>query len=128
MFSVIHASRQATGEDTTIEIVENRPFVNEGGLPAGQYTHKIYHISKRLPAIVRAVAPENMLKIDEYSWNAFPKISMILTNQFLGSRFEIRIESMHLPDRGESENASFKLSQKFNFDYFFRFLNWEKKT
>lgn len=108
LYAVMHASRQETGEDTAIEIIENRPFFNEAGLSSGQYTHKIYHIGKRLPTIIRALAPASMLKIEERSWNAYPKISMVVTNQFLGNRFEIHVESNHLDDRGDSENVFLK--------------------
>ena len=108
MFAVIHASlEETTGDDTAIEIIENRPFSNECGLPSGQYTHKIIHLAKRLPSIWRALAPESMLKVEERSWNAFPNIHMVYRNQFLGDRFEIRIDSKHFPDRGDSENVSF---------------------
>lgn len=65
-----------------------------------------YDSHSRLPRIVQAVAPVDALKVDERAWNAYPKCKTIITNPFLGERFEIVIQSMHLPDSGETDNVS----------------------
>ncbi|PJF18272.1 Phosphatidylinositol transfer protein beta isoform, partial [Paramicrosporidium saccamoebae] len=60
----------------------------------------------KLPRIVQALAPGSALKVEERAWNAYPHCKTIISNPFLGESFEICLESLHLPDSGESENVA----------------------
>lgn len=42
---------------------------------------------------------------EEMAWNTYPKCKTVITNPFLGVRFEINIRTVHLNDAGETENA-----------------------
>lgn len=58
-----------------------------------------------MPKLVQAIAPASALKLEEKAWNAFPHCKTVLTNPFLGDRFELVIETIHLPDCGDTENV-----------------------
>jgi hypothetical protein len=67
------------------------------------YTYE--HCSK-VPAIVRLVAPKGALEVHEEAWNAYPYCKTVLTNPgYMNENFYICIETMHLPDRGTTENV-----------------------
>ena len=70
LFAVMEASKENTNGDTGVEILTNEPFDNERG--SGQYTHKIYHMGSKVPAIVAALMPASSLKLVEKAWNAYP--------------------------------------------------------
>lgn len=105
LYTTMFSSRLETNAETGVEILENKPFKNEHGMAEGQYTHKIYHLGCRLPKIIQTMAPGSALKVEERSWNSFPRCKTIITNQILGGLFEISIESNHLEDDGSTENA-----------------------
>lgn len=64
-----------------------------------------YHLSKKVPAYVRMLAPNGALVLNEEAWNGYPYCKTILTNEYMKENFKIIIESMHLPDNGKTENA-----------------------
>ena len=46
------------------------------------------------------------MRLHEDSWDAFPRSKTVITNPFLGDRFEFTIESMHYDnDDGQRENV-----------------------
>lgn len=107
IYTVVELSKQATKGNTGVEILENRPY-EDPVRGNGVYTHKILHIGEKVPRILHAILPEYAFKLDEKSWNAFPYCKTVVTNSFLGERFEVTLESMHLEnDRGETENVTF---------------------
>ena len=59
----------------------------------------------KFPKIIRAFCPASALRVDEKAWNAYPHCKTVITNPFLGERFEIIIETVHLPDAGTTENV-----------------------
>ncbi|OMH84520.1 Phosphatidylinositol transfer protein 2 [Zancudomyces culisetae] len=103
LYAVAKMSLANSGGGEGVEVVKNEPFENENG--SGQYTYKIYHLASKVPMIVRAVLPASVLQIHEESWNGYPHCKTVVTNPFMGKKFKIITESMHLPDRGETENA-----------------------
>jgi len=71
-----------------------------------------------MPRIVAALLPASAKQLDEKAWNSYPncrtgilavnrQITHLLeyTNPFLGDRFQIIVQSTHLPDNGSTENA-----------------------
>lgn len=103
LFSVAEASKSETGGGEGVEILKNEPY--KDGNEEGQYTEKIYHLESRVPTLVKMIAPKGSLQMDEVAWNAYPKCKTVLTNPYLGAKFEISIETLHLPDGGTTENA-----------------------
>jgi len=103
LFCVAESSKQETGGGEGVEILKNEPYDNEKG--KGQYTHKRYHLSKKVPAYVRMLAPNGALVLNEEAWNGYPYCKTILTNEYMKDNFKIVLESMHLPDTGNTENA-----------------------
>jgi len=110
LWSVAEASRQETGGGEGVEILVNEPFENvplcNGKFNSGQYTHKIYHLQSKTPALLRKVAPRGSLAIHERAWNAYPYCKTELTNpDYMGENFFATIETLHLNDRGTSDNV-----------------------
>ena len=103
LYCVGEASKQETGGGEGIEILKNEPYDNEKG--KGQYTHKKYHLSKKVPGYVRVLAPNGSLILNEEAWNGYPYCKTVLTNEYMKDNFKIIIESIHLPDNGTTENA-----------------------
>lgn len=119
LYMVMKASREHTSGGEGVVVLKNEPFDNRDGhlgfstisqveVPrqAGQYTLKEYHLASKVPGIVRAMLPSNMLILVEEAWNCYPYCKTVLTNGYLDKeKFKIDIESMHLPDAGTTENA-----------------------
>ncbi|XP_071094072.1 phosphatidylinositol transfer protein alpha isoform-like [Haliotis cracherodii] len=117
LYSVAQASKNETGGGEGIEVIKNEPFSpSEGQQPpdpllggdfnTGQYTYKIYHLQSKVPGYIRLLAPKGSLEIHEEAWNAYPYCRTVITNpEYMKDCFHIVIESLHLPDRGDTANA-----------------------
>ncbi len=44
LYAVAEASKNETGGGEGVEVIENRPYEENG--EKGQYTHKIYHLNR----------------------------------------------------------------------------------
>mmetsp|Transcript_27485 Transcript_27485/g.47436 ORF Transcript_27485/g.47436 Transcript_27485/m.47436 type:complete len:279 (+) Transcript_27485:55-891(+) len=104
LYMVAKASQQETdakaGEG--IQIMENKPFTDER--ESGQFTYKIIHIRSKLPGWIRKIVPKTVV-VEEKSWNAYPHCKTVYSCPFFGNKFSMIVESMHLPDYGQTENA-----------------------
>lgn len=109
MYTVAEASKNETGGGEGVEVVKNEPFENVplygGKYSSGQYTHKIYHLGKRMPAFVRWLAPSRFLEIHEEAWNAYPYCKTVLFCAKARHRGQITIESFHHEGANTLENA-----------------------
>lgn len=118
LWSVAEASKNETGGGEGIEVLVNEPFdetrhppktkleANGKVYTSGQFTHKIYHLASRVPAFIRMIAPKGSLEIHEEAWNAYPYCRTVITNpDYMKDAFYIKIETIHLDDRGEKENT-----------------------
>jgi len=105
LYAVAKSSNQeTTGTESGVEVLKNEPYEKDG--EKGQYTHKIYHLSSRVPGWVVAIAPANALKLEEKAWNAFPHCRTELSNPFMGARFTYTVDTLHYDnDRGEQDNV-----------------------
>ncbi|THD25967.1 Phosphatidylinositol transfer protein beta [Fasciola hepatica] len=109
LYTVAEMSKNEPGGGDGVEILMNEPFtsiVNQPNPPLlngdplytkGQYTHKCYHLSQKVPDVVRALAPSSALVFNEYAWNAYPYCRTAVTNNFMES-FNVTVESLHSPD------------------------------
>lgn len=110
LWSVAEASKAETGGGEGVEVLKNEPFdgvpLLNGQYSKGQYTHKIYHLQSKVPSLLRKIAPKGALAIHEEAWNAYPYCKTVLTNpDYMKDNFFVKIETIHLPDRGTTENA-----------------------
>ncbi|CAI4231492.1 unnamed protein product [Auanema sp. JU1783] len=110
LWSVAEASKAETGGGEGVEVLKNEPFDDVpllgGQYNKGQYTHKIYHLQSKVPTIIRKIAPKGSLAIHEEAWNAYPYCKTVLTNpDYMKDAFFVKVETIHLPDRGTTENA-----------------------
>ncbi|GAQ84129.1 Phosphatidylinositol transfer protein [Klebsormidium nitens] len=105
LYMVAKYSAAESGGDSGsdgVEIVKNEPFENDFG--RGQYTNKIYHLASKLPSWLVSLIPKNALTLEEEAWNAYPRCVTVLKCPYL-SKFKLQLDTMHLPDRGDSDNA-----------------------
>jgi len=106
-YVVTRCSEELTlaGTGDRVKVLVNEPF-NDGKIK-GQYTHKVFLVSERLPSWVKSLIP--VLKdctIEEKSWNAFPYCKSVYECKLLGERFKMEVLSMHFDDdKGDRENA-----------------------
>lgn len=110
LYSVAEASKNETGGGEGVEVVKNEPYDNVpllgGRFTKGQHTYKIYHLSSKVPAFVRYLAPKGSLEIHEEAWNAYPYCKTVLTNPgYMKDNFTILVETYHIADRGDSANC-----------------------
>ncbi|KAM8854567.1 phosphatidylinositol transfer protein alpha isoform-like [Synchiropus picturatus] len=70
LYAVIEASKNETGGGDGVEVIVNEPYEEKG--EKGQFTHKIYHLSSKVPRLIKALAPKGSLEVHEKAWNAYP--------------------------------------------------------
>lgn len=85
-----------------MEIIKNEPYTNGPG-GSGQYTFKIYHIERHLPAWFKAILPASAMKIEEEAWNAYPYTKTRYRCPFI-ERFILEVETCYQADFGTQEN------------------------
>ncbi|KAF2072192.1 hypothetical protein CYY_006489 [Polysphondylium violaceum] len=102
LYMVAKVSKNHTSNGEGVEIIENKPYID--GAINGQFTHKIFHLSSRLPTWLRSLAPAS-LQIEEKSWNAYPYCKTTYQCPLLGDRFSISIETRYAPDGGVQDNC-----------------------
>ncbi|KAK4538583.1 hypothetical protein CDCA_CDCA18G4608 [Cyanidium caldarium] len=112
LYMVARAAQQETGrrKGDGLVIEENRPFAaddacNTYNMPPGQYTKKIFYLRTKVPAFVRYIMPESALVMVERSWNAYPHCLTVYSNEWLGDKFTLVVETMHAADAGTQSNA-----------------------
>uniref|UniRef100_A0A672I7U2 Phosphatidylinositol transfer protein membrane associated 2 n=1 Tax=Salarias fasciatus TaxID=181472 RepID=A0A672I7U2_SALFA len=98
---------ESCGEGSGVEILENRPY-QDGPGGTGQYTRKVYHIGKHIPSWFCSILPQNALRVEEESWNAYPYTRTRYTCPFV-EKFSIDIETYYKPDTGDQGDV-FNLS------------------
>jgi len=58
-----------------------------------------------VPSWVRLIFKDSSLSMHEEAWNAYPYCKTVLTNPYMKENMIIDIATLHVPDRGESENV-----------------------
>ena len=53
-----------------VNFITGEPYYNPDH--PGQYTHKIFHLQSKVPAIIRKLAPNGSLQMVEKAWNCYP--------------------------------------------------------
>jgi len=110
LYSVAEASKNETGGGEGVQVLKNEPYEDvpllNGKFTKGQYTYKIYHLASKVPGWIKMIAPKGSLELHEEAWNAYPYCRTVLTNPgYMKDNFYIIVETYHLPDRGDTENA-----------------------
>lgn len=105
LYSVAEASKEETGGGEGIEIIVNEPYEGEKTYHGkGQYTHKIFHVAKKVPKFIRLLAPKGSLEIHEKSWNAYPFSKTVYSNpDYMKDGFYIVIKTVHKPGRADDK-------------------------
>jgi len=111
LYSVAEASKDNTGGGEGVEVLKNEPYEDENS--KGQYTHKVFRMESKVPALIRKLMPKGSMTFHEHAWNAYPYCRTVISNPgYMKNNFECKIETWHVnDDLGEQENIH-KLSQK----------------
>ena len=94
-----------------MEVRKNEPYKDHPLLgnefSEGQYTYKVYKLASRVPNFVRMIVPKGSRgEVHEEAHNGYPYCRTVLSNPgYMKENFEIKIESYHLADHGNSENV-----------------------
>ncbi|CAF1335849.1 unnamed protein product [Adineta steineri] len=103
LYMIVKKSREETNAPGSgVEIIKNEPYTNGPG-GNGQYTFKIYHIERHLPAWFKAILPASAMKIEEEAWNAYPYTKTRYRCPFI-ERFILEVETCYQADFGTQEN------------------------
>ncbi|CAF1217175.1 unnamed protein product [Adineta ricciae] len=103
LYMIVKKSREETNAPGSgVEILKNEPYTNGPG-GNGQYTFKIYHIERHLPAWFKAILPTSAMKIEEEAWNAYPYTKTRYRCPFI-ERFILEVETCYQADFGTQEN------------------------
>ncbi|CAI5517221.1 unnamed protein product [Closterium sp. Naga37s-1] len=86
-----------------VEVIASEPFKDDV-LGEGHFSHVVHHFQGRAPAWIRALAPLKALRLEEKNWNAYPRSRMELSCPYF-TNFKIVVDTYHLADRGDTENA-----------------------
>jgi len=111
LYGVAEASKNETGGGEGVEVTVNEPREevipgeSTGAVMKAQYTHKIFHLESKVPAIIRKLAPSGSLTLHEKAWNAYPYCRTVYTNDYMKDAFHIVIETRHEPGTGDIENV-----------------------
>lgn len=101
LYAVAEASKNETGGGEGIEVVVNEPYEDHEKYGSGQYTHKVFHLSQKVPGFVRWLAPSGSLEVHEKAWNAYPFCRTEYSNPYMGENFYILIDTWHREGEGE---------------------------
>lgn len=80
----------------------------------GQYTKKNYYMASKLPWYVRKVLPTDLATIHESSWNMYPTVKTVLTNDYFKSQFRLSIDTVTraVPEGGQCEDNVHNLTEE----------------
>jgi hypothetical protein len=105
LFCVAVASLEKSDGDSQVDVLANEPYEdNKRG--NGQYTDKAIYFGSKLPRIAAALLPNSAQMMVEKAWNAYPVCHTEYSIPFLGDRYTIVLDSMHIEnDNGSIENV-----------------------
>lgn len=79
----------------------------------GQYTRKNYFMASKFPWYVRKVLPKDLATIHERSWNMYPTVKTILTNDYFKSNFRIQLDTItRSVSNGQAEDNVHNLTEE----------------
>lgn len=79
----------------------------------GQFTHKLYFIASKLPWYVRKFISKESQTIHEKSWNMYPQIKTVITNDFFRTNARIELDTITKAcPNGKAEENVHNLTQE----------------
>jgi hypothetical protein len=60
----------------------------------GQYTHKLYKLASKIPWFVRRLIPKDSTILHEKSWNMYPTVKTVITNEYFRTNFRIEMDTI----------------------------------
>ena len=107
IFMISKFSKNETHGNEGIQVLINERYEELRGdrMEQGQFTHKIIHLSSRIPCWLTYVIPSSALQVHEKSWNAYPFTRGTYSIPILGQKFLVEVSTVYLNDSGTTENA-----------------------
>ncbi|CAI0545399.1 unnamed protein product [Linum tenue] len=109
MYMVMRMQQQNTNGSEGVEVLENRPVVDDQ-MGKSQYTSKLYRFQSKAPTWLKAFASLESLIMQEEAWNSYPRCKTESNLfEFLQcpyfSKFCLTVDTIHKADNGDSENV-----------------------
>ena len=77
--------------DCSVDIANTRENIHS---KTGQYTKKMYMMESRLPWFIRKLLPKESTVLNEKSWNMYPTVKTLLTNDYFKNSFRIQLDTI----------------------------------
>ncbi|GAB4859243.1 hypothetical protein Ancab_010703 [Ancistrocladus abbreviatus] len=103
LYMVMKTQQENTTSTEGVEVLDSRPFEDDV-FGKGYYTSKIYRFQSKIPTWITAFATSDALILHEEAWNAYPRCKSVIKCPCF-SKLVLTIETVHLADNGQSENA-----------------------
>ncbi len=83
--------------DEDVEDIEISNTKDDTSSKNGLYTKKDYYMASKFPWYIRKILPVNLATIHERSWNMYPTVKTILTNDYFTNNFRIQLDTVTRP-------------------------------
>ncbi|CAI0545398.1 unnamed protein product [Linum tenue] len=103
MYMVMRMQQQNTNGSEGVEVLENRPVVDDQ-MGKSQYTSKLYRFQSKAPTWLKAFASLESLIMQEEAWNSYPRCKTVIKCPYF-SKFCLTVDTIHKADNGDSENV-----------------------
>ena len=103
-----------TEDSDEFQSINSNEFVlNDSEIKNGQYTHKIYKMASKLPWFVRKLLPKDSTIIRERSWNMYPVVKTVISNDYFRTNFRIEMDTItKLCENGKPEYNVHNLTEE----------------
>lgn len=108
LYNIIETSRESFVDGDKIETIKDEDYDHgeDSKYSKGNYTHKVYKTSSKVPSYLSFLASRACLEVHEECWNCYPFTKTILTNpKYMKDNFIVRIESYYATGKGELHNV-----------------------
>jgi len=108
VYSVVQGAKmtaETSGGKDSVTTVKLEPFEDEKLGRKGMYSFKLWRLDSYVSSWVRSLLPDTAMRLEEECWDCYPYVKTRITSPFLGDRFFLQLETIHLQDAGTTENA-----------------------
>jgi len=89
----VEENRNSEDSEDTENFYSEKKAISKNGL----YTIKDYYMASKFPWYIRKILPDNLATIHERSWNMYPSVKTVLTNDYFKNNFRIQLDTVTLP-------------------------------
>lgn len=92
--SVDNTQEDDNEDDEEVEEVNIANTKDNINSKSGQFTRKVYYLESKLPWFLRKVMPKDLCMINEHSWNMYPTVKTVITNDYFKNSFRIQLDTI----------------------------------